>query len=167
MKEETRFWRDLKNGKFVSMVKESSKGKQINTPKDVFNVMKPVFAKDDDIEQFWCIFLNTKNKIIATEKTFSGTINQANVYPREVIKRIINLKASAVIIVHNHPSGDPQPSKEDKNITGRLWIALKSIQVTIHDHIVIGEGYYSFRDSGFFDSIDGEYGCFLKKQLIT
>lgn len=166
MKEETRFWRDLKNGKFVAMVKESSKGKQINNPQDVYNVMKPVLAENDDVEQFWCIFLNTKNKIIATEKVFSGTIDQASVYPREIIKRIINLKASAVIMVHNHPSADPQPSKEDRNITGRLWVSLKSIQVTFHDHIIVGEGYYSFRDHGFFDCIDNEYKSFISNRII-
>lgn len=166
MKEETKFWRDLKNGKFVNMVKESSKGKQINSPRDVFNVMKPVLAENDDVEQFWCIYLNNKNKIIATEKVFSGTIDQASVYPREIVKRIISLKASAVIIVHNHPSGDPEPSKEDSNITGKLWVALKSIQVTIHDHIIVGEEYYSFRDNGFFDSIDSEYGPFLTNRFI-
>jgi len=166
VKEETKFWRDLKSGKFASMVKESSKGKQINNPEDVFNVMKPLFAAEDDVETIYCIFLDTKNRIIATKKMFSGTIDRSSIYPREIIKRVIALKAAAVILVHQHPSGDPSPSKEDEAITGKLWVALKSMQVTLHDHIIVGKGYYSFGDEGFFESLDNEFRQFLRTRKI-
>ena len=162
MKVEQQFWNDLKSGKFATMVKESSKGQAINNPRDVFNIMKPLFAENDDVEQIWCIYLDTKNKIIATEKTFSGTIGQTAVFPREIVKRVIALKSSAVIMAHNHPSGDVVPSSEDKDITSRLWVALKSMQVTFHDHIIVGDGYYSFGDEGFFDSMDMEFRSFLR-----
>ena len=166
MKEKQQFWKDLKSGKFANMVKESSRGQQINNPQDVFNIMKPVFAENDDVEQIWCIYLDTKNRIIATEKAFSGTIGQTTVFPREIVKRIIALKASALIMVHQHPSGDPSPSSEDKDITSRLWVALRSMQVTFHDHIIVGDGFYSFSDEGFLDSLDSEFRQFLRIRNI-
>ena len=163
MKEETKFWRDLKSGKFATMVKESSRGQEVNSAKDVFNIMRPLFAENDDVEQIWCIYLDTKNRIIATEKAFSGTIGQSAVFPREIVKRVIALKSSAVVMAHNHPSGDQAPSKEDMAITGKLWVALKSMQVTFHDHIIVGDGFYSFSDEGFFESLDSEFRNFTRK----
>jgi len=119
--DKTKFWKDLKSGKFVSLVKESSKGKNVNTSEEVYNIMRPVFAETDDVEVLYCIFLNTKNKILAIEKMFSGSIASSVVYPREIIKRIIALKSTAVIMVHNHPGGDSTPSGADKNVTAQLW----------------------------------------------
>ena len=165
MKQE-QFWRDLKSGKFATMVKESSRGQQVNNPQDVYNIMKPVFAENDDVETIYCIFMDTKNRIIATEKMFSGTIGQSAVFPREIVKRVIVLKASAIIMVHNHPSGDQAPSKEDMAITGKLWVALRSMQVSFHDHIIVGDGFYSFSDEGFFESLDSEFMTFTKKVTI-
>jgi DNA repair protein RadC len=148
------FWDDLKSGTFASMVKESSKGKYLLSPFDVFNVMKPVFADNDDIEKIYCIFLNTKNKVIAIEKMFDGTINHAIIYPREIIKRVILLKATAVILVHNHPSGDPEPSSQDKKVTMYIGIALLSMAVNLHDHIIIGDSFHSMADSGIIEQIN-------------
>ncbi|MFH2060503.1 MAG: JAB domain-containing protein [Pseudomonadota bacterium] len=146
------FWDDLKSGVFSSMVKESSKGKHIFSPKDVFNVMKPIFAEKDDIERIYCIFLNTKNMVLAIEKMFDGTINHAIIYPREIIKLVISLKATAVILVH--PSGDPEPSSEDKKITMYVGISLLSMGVNLHDHIIIGDSFYSMADSGIIEQIN-------------
>jgi DNA repair protein RadC len=103
------FWDDLKSGKFASMVRESSQGKYLYSSIDVFNVMKPIFAEKDDIECMYCIFMTSKNKVIAIEKMSEGTINHSVFYPREIIKRIIQLKAVLVVLLHNHPSGDPEP----------------------------------------------------------
>ena len=146
--EKKQFWSALKSGEFASMVKESSKGKCLLASEEVYNVMKPIFAEKDDIERMYCIFLNGQNRVIAIEKMFDGTISCAVIYPRELIKRILQLKATAVILVHNHPSGDPSPSKEDKTLTMKVGVVMSGIDVLLHDHVIIGDGYYSMADSG-------------------
>ena len=147
------FWDDLKSGVFASMIKESSKGNHLYSPKEVYHVMKPIFAEKDDIERMYCIFLNSKNKVLAIEKISDGTINCSILYPREIIKRVILLKATAVILVHNHPSGDPEPSPEDKKVTMKVGISLLSMDVQLHDHIIIGDDYYSMADSGILETV--------------
>ena len=147
------FWNDLKSGHFLSMVKESSQGQILSNSQEVYNVMKPLFSENDDVETVYCIFLNAKNRILAIEKMFSGTISSSAIYPREVIKRILALKSSAIVLTHNHPSGFVEPSAEDKAITIRITIALESIDVTLHDHIIIGDGFHSMMDSGFLNGV--------------
>ena len=146
--EKKQFWDSLKSGEFASMVKESSKGKCLLASKEVYHVMKPIFAETDDTERMYCIFLNCRNRVIAIEKMFEGTITQMAVYPRELIKRIIKLKATGVILVHNHPSGNSSPSKEDKTLTMKVGVVMSGIDVLLHDHVIIGDGYYSMADSG-------------------
>ena len=155
------FWEDLKSGHFVSMVKESSKGQALSNSREVYNVMKPLFAETDDVESVYCIFLNTKNRILAIEKMFSGTISASAIYPRELIKRIIALKSSAIVLTHNHPSGCVEPSAEDKAITVKVAMALISIDATLHDHIIVGEGFHSMADSGWLQSVKSQYNNLL------
>jgi len=152
--EKNQFWAALKSGEFASMVKESSKGKQLFSPKDVFNVMKPIFAEKDDIERLYCIFMNVKNRVIAIEKMFDGTINHSMVYPREIIKRVIQLKSTSIILVHNHLSGDTEPSSDDKKITMKVGVSLWSMDVNLHDHIIVGDSYHSMADSGYIQKIN-------------
>jgi DNA repair protein RadC len=159
--EKNQFWDALKSGEFASMVKESSKGKTLFSPKDVFNVMKPIFAEKDDVESMYCVFLNTKNRVLAIEKIFEGTINHSIVYPREIIKLIILLKATAVILIHNHPTGDPEPSSDDKKITMKVGISLWSMDVKLHDHIIVGDSYYSMADEGDIHKIKARMGEFM------
>ena len=147
------FWQDLKSGKFASMVSDSAKGEILKTPSEVFNVMKPVFMENDDVESIYGIFLNSKNRVKAIEKLASGSISSSMVYPREIIKRLLALKCNAMILVHNHPSGCPEPSKADFDITVRMAIALDSIGSTLHDHIIIGDSYYSFEASGWMEEM--------------
>ncbi|MBC8430788.1 MAG: DNA repair protein RadC [Desulfobacterales bacterium] len=155
------FWKDLKSGHFVSMVKETSQGQTLSNSREVYNVMKPLFAEKDDVEFVYCIFLNAKNRILAIEKMFSGTISSSAIYPRELIKRIIALKSSAIVIAHNHPSGCTEPSAEDKAITVKTAMALASIDVTLHDHIIVGEGFYSMADAGLLQSVKSRYNDLL------
>ena len=115
--------------------------------------MKPLFAEEDDVESFYCIFLNAKNKVVGIEKMFSGSIASASVYPREIGKRVLALKATCVILAHNHPSGDTEPSVEDLNITTRIDIALDCIGVTVHDHVIVGDGFFSMKSSGCLESM--------------
>ena len=103
----------------------------------------------DATEQFRVLFLDRKNVLIAEEAQGRGTVDHVPVYPREVAKRALELNASAIILVHNHPSGDPTPSDADVEMTGRIVDACGAIGVTIHDHVVIGkEKDASFRELG-------------------
>ncbi|MEM8754637.1 MAG: DNA repair protein RadC [Pseudomonadota bacterium] len=102
-----------------------------------------------EIEEFRLLFLDRKNVLIADEPQAKGTVDHVPVYPREVVKRALELNASALILVHNHPSGDPTPSQADIEMTRRIEEALKTVNVTLHDHLVIGkERDASFRASG-------------------
>jgi len=95
------------------------------------------------------LYLNQKNALIADEVQQKGTVNHAPVYPREVAKRALELGATAVILVHNHPSGDPTPSRGDVEITREVRDALKAVGVALHDHVVVGrEGHASLRNLG-------------------
>jgi len=100
-------------------------------------------------EQFRVLFLDRKNKLIADELQQKGTVDHTPVYPREVVKRALQLEASALIMVHNHPSGDPTPSHADMEMTRLVRDAAKAVGVTLHDHLVIGKGQeISFRSMG-------------------
>jgi DNA repair protein RadC len=95
------------------------------------------------IEQFRVLFLNQKNALMADEVQQTGTVNHTPVYPREVMKRALELGATAVILVHNHPSGDPTPSRDDIEITKEIIAAGKPLGVAVHDHLIIGKGGHS------------------------
>ena len=103
----------------------------------------------EQIEQFRILFLDRKNNLIADEVQQRGTVNHTPVYPREVMKRALILNTSALIVVHNHPSGDPKPSRDDIETTRELKAAAKALEVELHDHVVIGHGKHaSFRSLG-------------------
>lgn len=100
-------------------------------------------------EQFRVLFLDRKSQLIADEILGEGTVDQAPVYPREVLRRALELSASALILVHNHPSGDPKPSREDIEVTRQIAAAAKVHEISIHDHLVVGrEGVASFKTLG-------------------
>ena len=100
-------------------------------------------------EQFRLLFLDRKNVLIADEVQQRGTIDHTPVYPREVVKRALELGAAALILVHNHPSGDPKPSREDIEMTREIKAAAGALGISIHDHLVIGrKGHASFRSLG-------------------
>ena len=100
------------------------------------------------IEQFRVLFLNKKNVLIADEVMAMGTIDQTPVYPREIVKRSLFHEAGALILVHNHPSGDPKPSNVDIDLTTQIINACKTVNVTVHDHVIIGGNeYYSFKSN--------------------
>lgn len=97
-------------------------------------------------EQFRILFLDKRNQLIADEVQQTGTVDHTPVYPREVIRRALELSATALILVHNHPSGDPQPSSADVQMTRAIADISKPLGITVHDHIVIGrEGHVSMR----------------------
>ena len=102
-----------------------------------------------DTEHFRVLFLDRQNALIADEELARGTVNHVPVYPREVAKRALELNASALILVHNHPSGDPTPSDSDIAMTARVQAAAEALDITLHDHLVIGRSReVSFREAG-------------------
>ncbi len=101
------------------------------------------------VEEFRVLFLNHRHMLIADEVMQRGTINHTPVYPREIVKRALELSAAAVILLHNHPSGDPTPSKADIDITKKIVEAAATVNVAVHDHVIITEtGHYSFKSFG-------------------
>ncbi len=103
-----------------------------------------------ETEQFRILFLDKKNILIADEEQAEGTVDHVPVYPREVVKRALELNASALILVHNHPSGDPTPSEADIAMTEQIDSAAKTLGLTLHDHLIIGKSCeISFRAAGF------------------
>lgn len=102
-----------------------------------------------ETEQFRILFLDRKNVLVADEEQSRGTVDHVPVYPREVVKRALELNASAIILVHNHPSGDPTPSRADIDMTKRIEQAAKPMGIVIHDHVVVGKDKdASFRSMG-------------------
>jgi len=105
--------------------------------------------RDKNREVFLIIYLNGRNQILKMEEIFEGTLSTTAVYPREVVKRALDNNAAALIFVHNHPSGNPNPSSDDLTITKKLKEAAKSIEISVHDHLIIAEDeVYSFADHG-------------------
>ena len=93
-----------------------------------------------EVERFHVLYLDRKNRIISDELLSTGTVDHVPVYPREVIKRALMLNASALILIHNHPSGDPAPSEADLGMTKEIQKGCKYLGLTLHDHIVVGAG---------------------------
>jgi DNA repair protein RadC len=94
--------------------------------------------RHEKVEQVRVLYLDRKNKLIADEKAGQGTVDHAPVYPREVARRALELSASSIILVHNHPSGDPSPSMADVELTRDIEKALASLEIRVHDHLVVG-----------------------------
>jgi DNA repair protein RadC len=112
------------------------------------NYLNAVLAREP-IEQFRVLFLDNKNRLVADEALGRGTINHTPVYPREVVKRALELHTTAMIIVHNHPSGDPTPSTDDIAMTREIKKAAEALSIGLHDHVIVGNGkWLSFRREG-------------------
>lgn len=128
------------------------KRKKISSPKDVVNAIYD-YLDGADREHMGIMCLNTKNEILNCTTAHIGSLNGATVHPREVFKTAILSNAASIIIFHNHPSGNPTPSKEDRNMTLRLKEAGKILGIELLDSIIIGEtiedGYYSFKEKEF------------------
>ena len=103
-----------------------------------------------ETEQFRVLYLDRKNVLIADEEQAQGTVDHVPVYPREVVKRALELNASALILVHNHPSGDPTPSQSDIDMTQQIETAAMALGLTLHDHLIIGKSTeLSLRGAGY------------------
>ena len=114
----------------------------------LMDYLQAVLARER-IEQFRILFLDGKNRLLRDEAQAQGTVNHTPVYPREVVKRALELHATAIILVHNHPSGDPSPSQEDILMTQEIVQAAQALSIVVHDHVIVGNGdWLSFRREG-------------------
>jgi DNA repair protein RadC len=120
----------------------------VNNWDKLIDYLTAVLAREKT-EQFRILFLDTRNRLIADEAQARGTVDHTPVYPREVVKRALELHATAIILVHNHPSGDPSPSRADLDMTAEIREAARVLGVVVHDHVIIGNGrWLSFRREG-------------------
>lgn len=114
-------------------------------------------------EHFKVIYLDARNRVLTEETLFKGTLTASSVYPREVIKAALQHQAAALIFAHNHPSGDPSPSTDDLTLTRQLILSCRAVGITVHEHIVVGDGrYFSFADEGIVERLRREVDGFLR-----
>lgn len=129
--------------------KRLAKGVPITSPNLVRHYLQAVFH-NLEYEVFAIIFMDTQHRVIKFEEMFRGTVNSASVYPREVIKRALELNATAMVIAHNHPSGVPEPSTTDRTLTDKIKKAADLMDIKLLDHVVAGaEGTVSFAERGY------------------
>jgi DNA repair protein RadC len=129
----------------------------INNSKDLYDYLT-ASMRDKSRECFKAVYLDAKNRILATETLFQGTLTASSVYPREVVRAALDHRAAALIFAHNHPSGDPEPSEEDLAITRKLIFACQMMGITVHEHVIIGHNrYFSFADQGYMKRLNREY----------
>lgn len=129
----------------------------INSSKELYAYLT-ASMRDKSRECFKVIYLDAKNRVLATETLFKGTLTASSVYPREVVRSALDHHAAALIFAHNHPSGDPQPSEEDLAITRKLVFACRLLGITVHEHLIIGQNaYYSLADHGYMTEFNRAY----------
>ena len=125
------------------------KGRALTSPQEVFNHLQALLA-DYEHEVFALLMLDSRHRVLAFQELFRGTLDGASVYPREVVKIALEYNAAAMILVHNHSSGDPEPSQADRTLTKKLQDALNLVGVRTLDHIVVGhEGCVSLAEQGY------------------
>ncbi len=130
---------------------------KVRNSKEVFDYLY-LTMRDLKTEIFKVIFLDSANQTIDAVNLFEGTLNASSVYPREIVKSAVNKNAASLIFVHNHPSGDPTPSGSDRAITEDLVYACNLVQITVLDHIIIGDNvYFSFADEGLLEEYNRNY----------
>ena len=129
-------------------VEEKRLKDRVESSEDVYKLVSP-HLRDLQREVFRLLLLTSRNSIIADIVLFEGSLTESMVSPREIIKEALNQAAASIVMVHNHPSGNPSPSEEDKIVTKRLKVVCESVGINVMDHIIVGEsGYFSFADSG-------------------
>ena len=127
---------------------ETNEKPKVNSPKEVADMLMGRF-RDLKTELFWIVHLDSRNRIIRTDEIDDGSVNQAHPVIRKIFLKALDTYCVSLICAHNHPSGDPAPSREDREFTRVLGEAGKALQVKVVDHIIIGDNtYYSFADHG-------------------
>jgi DNA repair protein RadC len=143
----------------VKEISQDSEGKQINNNNLAAEVLQE-YLKGADRENFVVLLLNTKNKVVGINTVSIGSLDSSLVHPREVFKPAVLASAAGIILGHNHPSGDPEPSKEDLEITIRLLEAGQILGIYVRDHIIIGDNcHVSLRGRGYFTKNGSKEAC--------
>ena len=124
---------------------------EISCARDAEKLFRKLGLNKEPEEVFWIACLNTKGKVIGMHEVSRGSLAICPVHPRDIFKRALLNNASSIILCHKHPSGDPDPSSEDKELTRRLIQAGKILGVKIVDHIVVGDYYFSFAGNGYME----------------
>lgn len=162
------FWEDLRSGKIEKMIRETVPLHIVDCAAEVFNIMRPVFASEPDVEKMYGLFLNAKNEVLAIDLLASGSIGASSVYPREIIKKALKHYATGMILCHNHPSGDPTPSEDDHNTTQSVLLAAFTVGIAFLDHIIVGsDGYFSFGDCDFLQQYRDRISSFCHKMHMS
>jgi DNA repair protein RadC len=120
----------------------------MTSPGQTSDYFRLFYANKQEREHFALMLLDSQHKVLSCDVIFSGTIDGASIYPREIVKAALYANAAAVILAHNHPSGQPEPSTADKRITERIKNALALVDIRVLDHIIVGDSCYSFAESG-------------------
>lgn len=132
------------------------RGKSVCQASEVATIFKGILSAEDadsrEREHFWALGLNTKNNVKYIELVSLGSLTASLVHPRELFRLAIVNGCAALIVCHNHPSGDTKPSQEDIILTRRIHQASEILGIQVLDHVIIGEGYFSFRDNGLMAS---------------
>lgn len=167
MKKENKYETELKNSCFDGYEYKGYKIKtklvieghreykplKFSNPVDVYKAFKKLIESDK--ERFYSLLLDAKNNVIGVDMVSQGSLNSSPVHPREVYKSALLASAASVIFVHSHPSGEPEPSESDKEITKQLKLAGDLLGIEVLDHIIIGIGdYYSFADKGILEEYE-------------
>lgn len=127
---------------------EFKRGRVITSPEDVASFLREQIGSKPR-EVFMSIFLDHRNHLLAYENLQEGTVDHTAVYPREILKRTLELHATGLIIAHNHPAGSLEPSEGDKQLTRQILTASRAMGITVHDHLILTtEGHFSFRQAG-------------------
>ena len=110
----------------------------VSNPRAVYDLIRPL-VRDAHREHFYGVYLNARNRVLSVDLISVGTLNASIVHPREVFGRALEIPAASVVVVHNHPSGDPSPSREDRVVTDQMVAAGSAVGIPVLDHVIIGE----------------------------
>ncbi|MEJ5358216.1 MAG: DNA repair protein RadC [Desulfobacterales bacterium] len=131
----------------------------LSSPRELLDYLNAAI-RDKSRECFVCVFLDARNRVLAIETLFEGTLTAASVYPREVIRAALGHRAAGLVFAHNHPSGEPRPSAEDLAVTRQLLFAARVMGIAVHDHLIIGgKGSFSFAEQGLIERLRQEFAA--------
>lgn len=152
----------LLDGSLVPQVNEVLHKEIINDLTSLRNIASPLIQQHPDVEKFYTLYLDAKNRLLLLEPSFNGSLTGCSVYPREIVKKALEVGAAAIIVFHNHPSGDLTPSKADILITKRIIMAANLLEITLHDHVICSTtNYYSMSEDGIINTLKREWKNFL------
>ena len=139
----------LRSAMLHALRREALHGPVLGDSRSVIDYLFAAMAHEP-VEQLRVLYLNTRNRLLLDETVAEGSVNVAPVYPREIVKRALEVGATALILAHNHPSGDPRPSGEDVRITRLVATAADALDIRLHDHVIVARsGWTSLRAAGY------------------